>query len=135
MKSVILSNAVRIIFPLLLIFSVLLLLRGHDLPGGGFSGGLVAAAAFSLLALADGISKAQNTLRLNTSTLIAIGLMLALISGLIAVFAGAPFMTSYWFEFNFIKPLKIGTPLLFDSGVYLVVLGVILKIVFTLMED
>lgn len=135
MKSVILSNAVRIIFPLLLIFSVLLLLRGHDLPGGGFSGGLVAAAAFSLLALADGISKAQNTLRINTSTLIAIGLMLALISGLIAVFAGAPFMTSYWFEFNFINPLKIGTPLLFDSGVYLVVLGVILKIVFTLMEN
>ena len=135
MKSVILSNAVRIIFPLLLIFSVLLLLRGHDLPGGGFSGGLVAAAAFSLLALADGISKAQNTLRINTSTLIAIGLMLALISGLIAVFAGAPFMTSYWFEFNFIYPLKIGTPLLFDSGVYLVVLGVILKIVFTLMEN
>lgn len=135
MKSVILSNAIRIMLPLLLIFSLFLLVRGHDQPGGGFTGGLVAAAAFSLLAIAEGIEKAEKTLRFSTSAIIAAGLLLALASGIIAVFWGAPFLTSYWLEFEFLYPLKLGTPLIFDTGIYLVVAGVTLKIIFTLMEE
>lgn len=135
MKSVILSNAIRIMLPLLLIFSLFLLVRGHDQPGGGFTGGLVAAAAFSLLAIAEGIEKAEKALRFSTSAIIAAGLLLALSSGLIAVFMGAPFLTSYWLEFEFLYPLKLGTPLIFDTGIYLVVAGVTLKIIFTLMEE
>jgi multicomponent Na+:H+ antiporter subunit B len=135
MKSVILSNAIRIMLPLLLIFSLFLLVRGHDQPGGGFTGGLVAAAAFSLLAIAEGIEKAEKTLRFSTSAIIAAGLLLALASGIIAVFWGAPFLTSYWLEFEFLYPLKLGTPLIFDTGIYLVVACVTLKIIFTLMEE
>ena len=135
MKSVILSNASRIMLPLLLLFSLYLLVRGHDQPGSGFTGGLVAASAFVLIAFAEGIDKAEKTLKFNPSTIIAVGLLFSLLSGCISFVFNEPFMTSYWLEFDFLYPLKIGTPLIFDSGVYLVVVGVTLKIIFTLFGD
>jgi len=135
MKSVILSNAIRLILPLLLLFSLFLLVRGHNQPGGGFTGGLVAAAAFSLYAIAEGVDKAGKLMKISTSSLIGLGLISAAISGMLAFFYGEPFLTSYWLELEFITPIKIGTPLLFDFGVYLVVMGATLKIIFSLMED
>ncbi len=71
--SLILSTATRYLLPLLLLFSLFLLLRGHNEPGGGFVGGLVAVAAFALYALAAGTQEARSLLRVDTRTLMAVG--------------------------------------------------------------
>lgn len=132
MFSLILSTAVRYLFPLMLLFSVFLLLRGHNEPGGGFVGGLVVAAAFSFYAIAYGVPVARRVLGLDSRVLIGIGLLVTVGSGLWAVLTGQPFLTGLWAE-----PAlgKVGTPLLFDVGVYLVVIGVMLTIIFTLAEE
>jgi multicomponent Na+:H+ antiporter subunit B len=134
--SLILRTAARVLLPLLLLFSIFLLLRGHNEPGGGFSGGLVAAAAFSLLAVATDPSIVRRALPLAPRSLIGVGLLVAIASGVTGLFAGKPFLTGLWVELS--PPgggvLAIGTPLLFDIGVYLVVLGVVLTIVLALAE-
>ncbi|MCS7283248.1 MAG: Na+/H+ antiporter subunit B [Anaerolineae bacterium] len=135
MFSLILSTAVRYLFALMLLFSVFLLLRGHNEPGGGFVGGLVVAAAFSFYAIAYGVPAARRTLGIDPRTLIGIGLLVALVSGLLPVFAGLPFMTGLWVESELPILGKVGTPMLFDVGVYLVVIGVMLTIIFTLAEE
>lgn len=135
MKSLILSTATRYLLPLLLLLSVYLLLRGHNMPGGGFVGGLVAAAAFALYTLAQGLADARRVLRINPRTFIALGLLTSLSSACLSLFAGQPFMTSLWSEDKVVVIGKAGTPVLFDTGVYMVVLGVVLTIIFSLAED
>ncbi|MGH7844311.1 MAG: Na+/H+ antiporter subunit B [Candidatus Binatia bacterium] len=137
MTSLILSTATRFLLPLLLLFSIFVLLRGHNEPGGGFVGGLIAAAAFALHAIATDVRTTRRTLRRDPRTLIAIGLIVALGSGIIALFYGLPFMTGFWVTLYIplVEELHIGTPLLFDGGVYLVVLGVSLTIIFSLAEE
>lgn len=135
MFSLILSTAVRYLFPLMLLFSVFILLRGHNEPGGGFVGGLVVAAAFSFYAIAYGVPAARRALGLDPRTLIGIGLLVAVGSGIWAVLSGRPFLTGLWTESALPVLGKVGTPLLFDVGVYLVVIGVMLTIIFTLAEE
>lgn len=134
MPSLILATATRLLLPLMLIFSIFLLMRGHNEPGGGFVGGLVAGAAFTLYAAVYGVSQAQNALRFDPKSLIAAGLLVAVVSALSALTLGLPLMTGLWYQ----QPLpvigKIGTPLLFDVGVYLVVIGVTTTIMFALFE-
>ena len=137
MTSLILSTATRFLLPLLLLFSIFVLLRGHNQPGGGFIGGLIAAAAFALNAIAFGVRRTRRTLRANPRILIATGLLAALGSGVFGLACGRPFMSAYWRTFNvpLLEELAVGTPLLFDAGVYLVVLGVTLAIIFSLAEE
>jgi multicomponent Na+:H+ antiporter subunit B len=136
MQSLILSTTARLLLPLLLMFSVFLLLRGHNEPGGGFVGGLTAAAAMALYAFSFGVEKARTALGVPPSTLSALGLLVVFLSGLVGpLHAGAPFLTGLWLP----KPIpvigKVGTPLFFDIGVYMVVLGVTLMIIFSLSEE
>ncbi|MEW6649407.1 MAG: Na+/H+ antiporter subunit B [Chloroflexota bacterium] len=135
MGSLILHLAARYLMPLLLLFSVFLLIRGHNEIGGGFVGGLVAAAGFILYAIANSVGAARRILRIQPQNLIAAGLLTALLSGVVGWLNGKPYMSGDWLE----QPLpvvgKMGTPVLFDVGVYLVVIGVTLLIVFTLAED
>lgn len=135
MFSVILSTASRYLLPLLLIFSFFLLLRGHNEPGGGFVGGLVAAAAYALYFIANGIEEAEKLLKAEPVKLIAIGLFLAVVSAVPSILAGENFMTGVWLDTNFPVIGKIGSPLIFDVGVYLLVLGIALKIIFSLAEE
>jgi multicomponent Na+:H+ antiporter subunit B len=118
------------------LFSFYLLGRGHNEPGGGFAGGLVASAGFALYSLAYDAKTARRILHVDPIQLAAAGLLAALSSGLIGWLAGVPFLTGVWIKFLLpgIGELDVGTPLLFDAGVYLVVTGVILSIVFTLEE-
>lgn len=142
MNSVILRAATRLIFPLLLLFSVIVTLNGHNLPGGGFVGGLMAASAFALHSIAFGVGDALRLLRVSPISLIGFGLFVALSSGLISllapVFGGADlaFMTGVWGSIDTpgIGEVKLGTPLMFDLGVYFTVMGVTLLMVFTLEE-
>lgn len=137
MKDLILRCAARFLLPLMLLFSVFLLLRGHDAPGGGFAGGLVAASAFTLLALAEGVDAARRLLKADPRTLAGVGLLAALGSGLPGLFAGRPFLSGRWWEPR-AGPwgtLSFGTPLLFDIGVYLVVLGAALTVILSLLKE
>jgi len=110
-------------------------MRGHNLPGGGFTGGLVASAGFALYAIAFGIKSTRQIMRISPDTFMYSGLMTAGLSGMIAIFSGKPFMTGLWFAIEIPVLQKIGTPVIFDIGVYLVVLGMTTKIIFSLMEE
>ena len=75
--------------PLLLLFAVFLLLRGHNQPGGGFVGGLVVASSFVLYSIAFGVDAARRALLVTPSTLLGVGLLVALTSGLPGVVLGS----------------------------------------------
>ncbi len=140
MISVILQMATRIIAPLQIIFSVYLMLRGHNQPGGGFIGGLIAASAFALYGIAYDAAKAKRLLYFSPQTIFGTGLLIALIGGLLALIPGLPFLTGLWdgavpLHFFGLGDLKLGTPLLFDTGVYLVVIGIATGIILTLIEE
>jgi multicomponent Na+:H+ antiporter subunit B len=132
---VILATVSRLLTGLLLVFSVFLLLRGHNLPGGGFAGGLVAASAFVLHALANGFASARQLLVFRPRIIMGAGLVVAIVSGLAGMAAGRPFLTGLWDKTTLPVIGKLGTPLFFDVGVYLTVLGVTCLIVFSLGED
>lgn len=135
MTSPILQTAVRLLMPLLLLFAVFLTLRGHNQPGGGFVGGLVVAASFVLYAIAFGVDASRRALLIRPSRLLGVGLLVALVSGLPGVVLGQPFMTSVWTKLPAgSAALDVGTPLVFDIGVFLAVIGVVTTIVFTLAE-
>jgi multicomponent Na+:H+ antiporter subunit B len=137
MSSVILRTATRYMLPLLVLFSVVILLQGHNRPGGGFIGGLIAAAGFSLHAMAYGPASARAMLRIDLSILLGAGLLLAIASGLVGPVLGLPFMTGVWTSLPWPggEYLKVGTPFTFDVGVYLVVLGTVMTMVLALLED
>ena len=135
MTSSILQTAVRLLMPLLLLFAVFLLLRGHNQPGGGFVGGLLVAASFVLYSIAFGVDAARRALLVRPSTLLGVGLLVAFASGLPAVVGGHAFMTALWTTVAAgSMVIAVGTPLVFDVGVFLAVIGVVLTIVFTLAE-
>lgn len=136
MKSLILRTATQFILPMMLLFSVFLLLRGHHFPGGGFIGGLVAASAFSLYAFAFDAREARLLLRIDPRSLIGAGLLLALASSALSLAAGQPFMTGIWGTLSLgpVGEVKLGTPLFFDSGIYLVVLGATLAMILSMAE-
>lgn len=137
MRSIILQSATRYLFPIIMLFSVFLLLRGHDEPGGGFIGGLLGATAFALFAVAFDVPTARRMLRVDPHQLVGLGLLAAVAAGVIGMVFGDPFLTSQWATLwvPTFGELKLSTPLLFDIGVYMVVVGVTLMIVFALAEE
>jgi multicomponent Na+:H+ antiporter subunit B len=137
-NSVILIAGTRILVALLLVFSVFMLLRGHNEPGGGFIGGLIGATGYVIYAIACGTDPARRALRVAPEAIAAAGLGVALAGGLIAGFAGEGFFTGQWLFIGASqtdKGLPISSVLLFDAGVYLVVFGAILALVFALEEE
>ncbi len=134
MRSLILSIATRYLLPLLMLLSIYLLLRGHNAPGGGFVGGIVASSAFALYMMAHGVNNARLVLRARPIIILSWGLFMAALSSVIPLLAGLPFMTGMWSHFQLPVAGSIGTPLLFDMGVYLVVFGVVLTIIFSAAE-
>ena len=135
MKSIVLSTASKYLLPLLLLFSFFVLIRGHNEPGGGFEGGLIASIAFILYAFANGLKDAKSLLRVHPGFFIPIGLLLAVVSGAVPLFIGEPFMTSLWYPDPLPVIGKISTALFFDIGVYFLVIGVTLTIIFTISES
>lgn len=134
--SLILRVAARVLVPLLLVFSVFMLLRGHNLPGGGFVGGLVAASAFVLYVLTAGVHESRRVLYVEPHTLLGVGLACAYGAGVLALLLGEPFLTGLWWDLHLpvLGHLHLGSTLLFDVGVMLVVIGTVLLMVFS-VED
>ena len=137
MTSLILRTTTRLLIPLLLLFSLFLVVRGHHEPGGGFSGGLVAASAFVLYRLAFGPAEARRVLPVNPRALMGAGLLVAVASGSLPLLVGRPILTGLWGRVPVpgVGALDLGTPQLFDLGVYLTVVGVTLSIVLPLAEE
>ena len=135
MKTLILKTAANYLLPLLLLFAIFILFRGHYKPGGGFLGGLIAAIAFVLHAFANGHANTLKLLKVHPAVLVPIGLMISLMSGLLPVFTGDPYLTGLWFDHPLPVFGLIGTALFFDIGVFLVVFGITLTILFTISES
>lgn len=137
MKSLILRATARFLLPLMLMFSLFLFLRGHNEPGGGFVAGLVAAGGYILYAMAYGVGEMRELLKMDPRSFIPLGLATVLVSALWPVLLGRPLLSGVWGKWNIgpLGELKLGTPLLFDLGVYLGVFGVMLTIVLCLMEE
>lgn len=136
MNSLILVVATRTLEPLLLLFSIYLLLIGHNEPGGGFSGGLVASGVVTLRIFAYDAASARRMLLVSPQTLIGTGLTVSVLSGLAGIRDQA-FLTGRWSSITFpgLGPVPIGTPLLFDVGVYITVVGVTTLVVLSLAEE
>jgi multicomponent Na+:H+ antiporter subunit B len=133
-KNSILPSAVRLIMPVQCLFAIYLLLRGHNLPGGGFIGGLVFASALVLRIMV----KERRVMKLDLIVLAGAGLLVALAAAVMPMFVGRPFFTGLWggeILLPVIGKLKLGTPLLFDIGVFLVVTGVGAKILLVLLAE
>jgi multicomponent Na+:H+ antiporter subunit A len=125
-----------IFFWLLLALSAVVLLRGHNEIGGGFVGGLMAALAFAIVSLADGVERARAKLRLHPLSLAGGGLLLALASGLPGLLLHGDFLRHVWFEVDVLGlHVNQGTTLLFDLGVYTAVLGAVLAFLFGLRRE
>jgi multicomponent Na+:H+ antiporter subunit B len=138
MNSIIVRATARLMLPLLLLLAIFLLLRGHHEPGGGFAGGLVAATAIILLAMAGGLREAETIVPIATAwRLLALGLLIATISAIVPLLLGQAFMQGLWLELELPGwgPVKVGTPLLFDVGVGIVVVGMVLTVVLRLIAE
>lgn len=135
MNSSILRSLGRLLASLLLLASLYLLWRGHNAPGGGFSGGMMAAAAFVLLSVAYGPMVGWRAVRVSPLVLVPLGIAVALGSGFVGVVTGGVFLEGRWVTVEVGETVKLGTPLLFDVGVYLVVIGVVLAVIVPLMGE
>jgi multicomponent K+:H+ antiporter subunit A len=118
------------LLPLALVVSVYILLRGHNLPGGGFIAGLVTSVALILQFIASGVDWTQARLRFDFHIVIACGVLLATLTGLGSWAFARPFLTSAFGHFHvpLLGDLHLATAMLFDLGVYLTVVGATLLI-------
>ena len=130
----ILAQTTRFLLPLALLVSVFLFLRGHNAPGGGFIAGLVTAAALILQYMASGITWTREQWAMRYHRLIAWGLLFALTTGLGSWLFDRPFLTSAFghFDLPMVGEFELVSAMLFDLGVYLVVVGVLMLILATL---
>lgn len=132
-ETSILPIAARVVVPVQVLFALFLLLRGHNLPGGGFIGGLVLASALVLRVM---VNPAKSP-RVELNSVAGIGLLVALGSAVMPLFTGEVFFTGLWGGQLWLPALgvvKLGTPLLFDIGVFLVVSAVATKLLLVLMS-
>ena len=113
------------LLPLALLVSVYIFFRGHNLPGGGFVAGLITAVAMILQYVAQGVDWVKPRLKVEYSTLIAIGILCATCTGLASWLFDKPFLTSWfdYFEVPLIGTIELASAIAFDLGVYLTVVG------------
>lgn len=135
MRTLILSTILKVILPLFIGIAIYMFFRGHDKPGGGFIAGLIATIPFMLHAMVFGYQKTKTTFNVRPRLLAALGLLVALVSGMFAVVRKSPFLSPVWVDEKLPFIGKIGTPIFFDLGVLLVVFGVVLQITFLLTEE
>ena len=132
MNSLILRTTSRVLMTVLLVVSVIVLLRGHNEPGGGFIGGLLAAGGFAIYGLAHGSAAVRRLIRVDPRSVVATGILAALLASVAGPLVGEPLLTGLWAPFTVPVIGKLSTVLLFDVGVHLAVVGSVLLIFFSL---
>lgn len=136
LPSPILGASATLMATIMMVLALYILLRGHNAPGGGFIGGLVASGAVVLIAFAFGARRAKRLLIIHPITLAGIGLALALVSGLPALLHGSAYLTHLWGDLpTELGVLKLGTTYVFDLGVFLVVVGAVTAFFFMFEES
>lgn len=136
MNTLIFRTIAPALVAVMLVFSVFVLLRGHNEPGGGFIGGLIAASAIAIYGMASGVREVRRAFRIDPITLAGFGLLVAGAAGLISFFYGAPYLTGLWSYLQVGEGvIALSTPMLFDIGVYLVVFGTISAIALALEDQ
>lgn len=135
MRTLIFRTIAPFLAALMILFSIFVTLRGHNDPGGGFIGGLIAASAFAIYGIAAGVRYVRRALYFHPLSVAGFGLALAATSGLLSILKAEPFLTSQWaFPTLFGVEIALSTPMFFDIGVYFVVLGSLTSIALKLEE-
>jgi multicomponent Na+:H+ antiporter subunit A len=129
-RSILLEVVVRLIFHALIVISIYLLLVGHNAPGGGFAGGLVVGLALVARYLAAGRLELAAAAPVHAGALLGSGLAFATLTALVPLLFGVDALTSTWFDLDlgWFGKLTFVTSTLFDVGVYLVVIGLVLDV-------
>ncbi|MGB7286090.1 MAG: Na+/H+ antiporter subunit B [Salaquimonas sp.] len=135
MNTIIFRTFAPFLTALMVLFSIFILLRGHNDPGGGFIGGLIAASAFAIYGIANGVPPVRRALYFHPISIAGFGLFMAITAGLPSLLFGVPFLTGLW-AYPRIGNLELAlsTTLVFDIGVYCVVVGAITSIALALEE-
>lgn len=136
-RLTVLDEADRWLFRVLLLVSVYVMVRGHNAPGGGFAGGLIAGSAFVLRYLAGGILRVRRSSIVNPTRLIGFGLVVSALVAVVPVLVGEAALSSDIAKFSvpLIGDVKVVSSSLFDVGVYFLVIGVVLTVLVHLGSD
>jgi multicomponent Na+:H+ antiporter subunit B len=136
MNSLIFRTIAPLLVAVMLVFSVFVLLRGHNEPGGGFIGGLIAASALAIYGMAVGPSEARTALKAHPLAYAGFGVALAALAGVLSILFDVPFLTGLWTSFDFDEvEVAVSTPMVFDIGVYFVVFGTISAVALALEDE
>ncbi|PWW02180.1 multisubunit sodium/proton antiporter MrpB subunit [Hoeflea marina] len=135
MRTVIFRTVAPYLTSLMVLFSIFVLLRGHNEPGGGFIGGLIAASAFAIYGIACGVAPVRRAIHFHPMAIAAFGLFLSGMAGVLSIFVSRSYMSGLWTSVHFFGNwIDLSTVLIFDIGVYLVVVGAITSIALALEE-
>ena len=132
MNSILLQITSSYLKYILFVLAFWFLLKGHNKPGGGFIAGLLVSSAFILEMLAFGISKVRNGMFLRPLNMAVVGITIALFFAVLPIFFGYPFFQGLWlpdFTLPFLGTLHVGTPLFFDLGVFMAVIGFVVSVI------
>ena len=134
MHPLVMASFTRLLLPLALLFAMFILLRGHNMPGGGFIAGLITAVALVMQYLANGVTWTQSRLPANIHSIIGYGLLIAVATGLASWLFQYPFLTSTFRHIHWplIGEFELASAMAFDLGVYLVVVSATLLILINL---
>ncbi len=135
MRTVILQAAIQVLIPIFFIYSLYLLFRGHDSPGGGFIGALVISIGLVFHMMAFGVAKTKEVYKIDTIRFTAVGLFLTFIGATLSIFVGDGFFHALWTDIKIPGVGTLSSVMLFDVGVYIAVVGAVLKIAFTIFEE
>jgi multicomponent Na+:H+ antiporter subunit B len=136
-NDIILQTVTKIVTFIIITFSIHLFFAGHYYPGGGFIGGLMTASAIVLILLAFDFKTVKHVIPVDYKKMIAVGLLLAVGTGIISIFANTPFLTHFhgYFDLPLMGKTGLTTASLFDLGVYFVVVGITITIIQSIGEN
>ncbi len=136
MRTLIFRTIAPLLVVVMLVFSVFVMLRGHNEPGGGFIGGLIAASAMAIYGMAAGPVAVRKAIKVDPLAIAGFGVVLAGLSGMLSLAYEVPFLTGLWASFPLWDgEVTVSTPMFFDIGVYFVVLGTISGVALGLEEE
>lgn len=129
-RSVVFEVVTRMIFHTVIVFSIYLMLTGHNTPGGGFAGGLIAGLALMIRYLAGGRAELDEAAPVDAGVVLGLGLAVAALSGLLPTLLGGGVLQSAIVDIHvpLLGTLHLVTSVFFDIGVYLVVIGLALDV-------
>lgn len=136
-RSLILTESDRWLFPVVILVSVYVTFRGHNAPGGGFIGGLIAGSAFIIRYLAGLRLTIGNRRQINPASVIGLGLLISGVTAVIPLFFGDALLESMIWKWTWpiFGDIKIVSSAFFDIGVYVLVVGVVLLVLVSLAAD